>query len=256
MSTFVACRVRKQPIDRLEVALATSRDRFPEAVRRFPAGGGTRGTRLAVNKGRRWPPGGVRLTVGFVDGATAALRRRILEHMNAWSRTANVAFVESRTDPEVRISRFDSPPDFAGYWSYLGTEILGTPHDEPTMNLEGFTGRTAESEFRRVVRHEAGHTLGFEHEHMRRQFVDRIDPRKAIRYFRETDGWTPTEVREQVLTPLDQRSIRGTRRVDEESIMCYQLPGEITRDGEPIIGGEDISESDYEFAARVYPRRI
>lgn len=255
MNSFVACRVRKQPLERIEIALATSRDRFPEAVRPYSAGRGLRGTRLAVNKGRRWPPGGVRLTVSFVDGATLTLRRRILEHMNAWSTRANVEFVESRTDPEVRISRYDSPPDFAGYWSYLGTEILGTPADEPTMNLEGFTGRTAESEFRRVVRHEAGHTLGFDHEHMRRQVVARIDPRKALRYFRESEGWTAAQVREQVLTPLDQRSITGTRRIDVESIMCYQLPGEITVDGLPIVGGDDISEADYEFAARIYPKR-
>jgi len=255
MSSFIACRIRRQPTDRLDAALETSLARFPDAVRRYPAGGGLRGTRLAVNKASRWPSSGVELTVGFLDGATTALRRRILEHMNEWSKCANVKFVESRTDPEVRITRFDSPPDMAGYWSYLGTEILGTPPDEPTMNLEGFTGRTAEEEFRRVVRHEAGHTLGFEHEHMRRQFVDRIDPEKAIRYFRETDGWTPAEVRAQVLTPLEQRSIRGTRRADEESIMCYQLPGEITRDERPIVGGLDISESDREFAGRIYPKR-
>ena len=57
----------------------------------------------------------------------------------------------------------------------------------PTMNLEGFTMRTPESEFLRVVRHEAGHTLGFEHEHMRTQLVQRIDRKKAIAYFRRTD---------------------------------------------------------------------
>ena len=36
--------------------------------------------------------------------------------------------------------------------------------------------------------------------------------------------------------------------------MCYQLPGEITRDGKPIVGGVDINATDREFAARVYPR--
>lgn len=36
--------------------------------------------------------------------------------------------------------------------------------------------------------------------------------------------------------------------------MCYQLPGEITRDGQPIRGGDDINETDYQFAARIYPR--
>lgn len=255
MADFIACRLRRQPIDRLETAIATTIDRFPAAARQYPTAPGSRSKRLAVNVGRRWPSTGVRLTVAFIDGGTKALRRRVLEHMNAWSRTANVAFTESRDDADVRISRLDSPPEMAGYWSYLGTEILGTPAEEPTMNLEGFTGRTAEAEFRRVVRHEAGHTLGFEHEHMRREFVDRIDPRRAIRYFRETDGWTPAEVREQVLTALEDTELRRTRRPDEVSVMCYHIPGEITRDGRPIPGGDDISESDYSFAARTYPLR-
>ena len=41
--------------------------------------------------------------------------------------------------------------------------------------------RMSEAEFRRVVRHEAGHTLGFEHEHMRAGLVKRIDRRRRSR---------------------------------------------------------------------------
>jgi hypothetical protein len=41
---------------------------------------------------------------------------------------------------------------------------------------------------------------------------------------------------------------------DETSIMCYQLPGSITRDGRPIIGGIDINASDFAFAGRIYPK--
>ena len=49
------------------------------------------------------------------------------------------------------------------------------------------------------------------------------------------------------------RSIRGTT-ADPKSIMCYQLPGEITKDGKPIVGGLDIDASDYTFAATIYPK--
>jgi hypothetical protein len=41
-----------------------------------------------------WGLQGVSLTVGFLDDAAADLRRRILLHMNAWAKTANVKFVE------------------------------------------------------------------------------------------------------------------------------------------------------------------
>jgi hypothetical protein len=57
-----------------------------------------------------------------------------------------------------------------------------------------------------------------------------------------------------VLTPLEQASILGTSRADAHSIMCYQIPGSITRTGKPIIGGLDIDAFDYEFSATCYPK--
>ena len=47
------------------------------------------------------------------------------------------------------------------------------------MNLEAFTMQTPDSEFHRVVRHEAGHTLGFPHEHMRKAIVAAPGPREG-----------------------------------------------------------------------------
>ncbi len=58
-----------------------------------------------------WGPAGVRLTVGFLDNPPADLRARIIEHMNAWAKTANVQFTESGTDPDVRIA---APPTDTG----------------------------------------------------------------------------------------------------------------------------------------------
>ena len=56
----------------------------------------------------------------------------------------------------------------------------------------------------------------------------------------------------QVLTPLGASSIYGTP-VDQDSIMCYMLPGQITRDGQPIRGGADINATDAAFAGSIYP---
>ena len=63
--------------------------------------------RIAVLTSRYWGVGGVKLTVGFLDGPKTDLRKRILLHLNAWSKTANVEFVESRSNPQVRIARLD-----------------------------------------------------------------------------------------------------------------------------------------------------
>lgn len=220
--------------------------------RRGPRGSSQR--RLALLVGNRWPEAGIRLSVQFLDNPPNDLRKKLLQHMNAWSRTANIRFEETGQMGHVRITRSDEPK-WQGYWSWVGTQILAIENpDEPTMNLQGFTMKTRDSEFYRVVRHEAGHTLGFEHEHMRGEFVEKIDVKKAIAYFGKQEGWSPQEVRNQVLKPLSEKSIMGTTEADPVSIMCYQIPGEITKDGKAIPGGLDIDEKDFAFAGSVYPK--
>jgi hypothetical protein len=204
--------------------------------------------RIAVLTAKYWGPTPRRLTVSFMESTPGNLRARILSHMNAWAKVTCIQFVETRGVGQVRISRGEG-----GYWSYLGTDILHIPSNRQTMNLEGFTMSTQESEYKRVVRHETGHTLGFPHEHMRKELIARIDRDKAYEYFLRTQGWDSQTVDQQVLTPLDQRSIFGTA-ADQTSVMCYQLPGSITVDGRPILGGVDINQTDYGFAGRIYPR--
>jgi len=211
-------------------------------------------SRVAMVTKKYWGPAGVHLTVGFLDTPKQDLRKRILLHMNAWGKTSNVHFVASQTNPDVRISRVNSPPDDSGYWSYIGTDIRSIDDGAATMNLEDFTMKTPESEFHRVVRHETGHTMGFEHEHMRKELVHKIDPHKAIAYFLKEDGWSAAETRAQVLTPLEDVILTTSGVADPRSIMCYQIPGEITVDGEPIVGGLDIDKTDYAFAAKIYPK--
>jgi hypothetical protein len=259
---LVVCRTKSLPASRQDAAARRSVEINPanaterRVVARTPIGRPGGQPRLAVVVGRRWPSTGVRLTVQFLDAPPQDLRARILRHMNAWNRAANVVFTETRRTGQVRIARLDHPDDMAGYWSYIGTEILEIDDEQPTLNLEGFTMRLPDAEFRRVVRHEAGHTLGFDHEHMRRELVQRIDRRKAVAYFDRTEGWTAAEVREQVLTPLSQKSIMGTAESDPTSIMCYQLPGAIMKNGKGIRGGKDINPKDYAFAASLYPKRV
>ncbi|MEB3242952.1 MAG: peptidase M12 [Cyanobacteriota bacterium] len=204
--------------------------------------------RAAVLTAKYWGPRPRQLTVSFMETTPADLRARILAHMNAWTTTGGISFVYTAGTGQVRISRGSG-----GYYSYLGTDVLLIPRNRQTMNLEGFTMNTPESEYKRVVRHETGHTLGCPHEHMRKALVDRIDPQKAYAYFLRTQGWDKAMVDSQVLTPLEERSLMATPP-DQMSIMCYQLPGAITRDGRPIVGGLDINASDYAFIGKIYPK--
>jgi astacin (peptidase family M12A) len=203
---------------------------------------------LTLTTAKYWGSAQRVLSVSFTEVTPADLRTRIVGHLNAWSLWTSISFAETAGVGDVRISRSSG-----GYWSYLGTDITLVPQNRQTMNLEAFTMNTPESEFRRVVRHEAGHTLGFPHEHMRQELVARIDPAKAYPYFLSTQGWSKEMVDQQVLTPLDNGSIYGTA-ADQDSIMCYQLPGGITYDGQPIRGGTDINATDYAFASLVYPK--
>lgn len=252
---FVPCTLKALPEDLLLPAAAT-------AARLNPANAPARGAGLdrqaiAVLTTAYWGAGGVKLGVAFLDNPPADLRARLLAHMNAWGATANVVFAEAGPGTaEVRVTRTARQ----GYWSYLGTGILHVARGAPTMNLDSFTMQTPESEFHRVVRHETGHTLGFPHEHLRPEEVARLDPAKALAYFQRTQGWSAEVVRSNVLTPLRPGDITGPgtepTAPDEDSVMCYQLPGSITRDGKPIRGGSDINANDAAFAGKIYPKAV
>lgn len=206
-------------------------------------------TLTALLTNRRWKTKGVALTVSFLDGPELALRNKIMQHLNAWGGSARVAFTETAGTGQVRIARAAD-----GHWSYLGTDILRIADDQPTMNLHEFTLAKPDAEFHRVVRHEAGHTLGFVHEHLRRELVDRLVRERVIEFYAATQGWSEEQTVRQVLTPLPDDQITATATADEDSIMCYQIPGRLTSDGQPIRGGKDINARDAAFAAACYPR--
>lgn len=252
MASFKSCIIKSLPVENMVAAAE-------QAVQINPANAPPVVTiitslilepqHLALLTSKYWGASGVSLTVSFLDNPSVSLRRKILQHANSWGEFSNVKFVETAADGQVRIARTPR----SGYWSYLGTDILQIPKNQPTMNLDSFSDRTSDSEFTRVVRHEVGHVLGAPHEHFRRGIVSKIDPSKAIAYFGRTQGWSPQMVQQQVLTPLEESSLLGTEFSDEESIMTYSLPGSITYDGKPIIGGKDINANDRAFAAKVYP---
>lgn len=212
---------------------------------------------LAMATHKRWPKNPI-LTVGFLGSTPVDLIHRIMNHLNAWGeRGSGIRFVytQNTSDALVRINR-EAPtdPQWGGYWSFLGTDLeIYQGEYGQTMNLQGFTMGHPESEFKRVVRHEAGHALGFEHEHKRTELIQRIDRDKAIQYFKYHSGWSPEQTIAQVLTPLNPHNTISTPFADPTSIMAYSLPSSILKAGAaPIPGGLDINDYDYDFAGLIY----
>lgn len=243
------CSIKQLPPDLLPAAAQIAVDVNP-ANGLNPALRAPTAEHLAVYTGKKWSALNRTFSVQFLDTTDQALISRIIAHMNAWYQGgACLQFAYTAGQGEVRIAREND-----GYWSYLGTDINLIPLAEPTMNLEGFTLGTALSEYRRVVTHETGHTLGFPHEHLLPEIIARIDVVKAMSYFRQTQGWDQQTVRDNVLTPLSADQIARTPTADEQSIMCYALPGAIMLNGIPVWGGETITELDQAFANLQYPQ--
>lgn len=248
--TFQPCAVMSLPTAqmRIEAAQVAMKVNPLNAPMRRASNTEATPLEIAMNVNKYWGPTPRRLTVSFMEQSSNAFQSKVLEHMNAWTRTCCVQFIPTNGAGNVRITTAGGE-----YKSYMGTDITFIPVNQPTMWLGNFSLATPESEYMRVVRHETGHTLGFEHEHMRREIVSRINPAAAYAWFAQTQGWNRSMVDSQVLTPLDAQSIYSTPP-DQTSIMCYQFPGNITRDGNPIAGGADINAWDYAFAGKVYPR--
>ncbi len=189
------------------------------------------------------------LTYGFTERVSTEFQKKIDLYANKWGEFSKAKFRFSSTEPMIRIGFENS-----GYWSYLGPDCLQIPRNQQTMNLQGFTTRTPDSEWDRVVVHEFGHVLGCPHEHQRKEIIDRLNPDAVYKEFRRTQGWSDEEIRQQVLTPIEERSLMGASPADEMSIMAYSFPSTLTKDRQPIVGGSKLSPIDREFFSKIYPR--
>jgi len=245
---FIACVLKTLPEDQHESAAKVAVDVNP--VNGVPVrkakGLGLTAARIALLTSKYWGAK-VDLGVKFLDSPDAATRAKILAYANKWNQYGNIRFRES-TDGQVRIARTSGE----GYYSYLGTDILSISKSQPTMNLEAFSTSTPDSEYDRVVCHEFGHTLGFPHEHERKEVLALLDIEKTVAFFQSHYGWDRQTTMEQVFDPIDPATIQATA-ADVRSIMCYQFSGACTKNGQPVPGGNVIDATDGQFVTKVYP---
>jgi hypothetical protein len=209
--------------------------------------------RAAVQTSRYWGPGGCAdVPVFFLEQTPQALADKILGHANLiGARGANVQFRQTRVlgDSRIRISREPGH----GYASFMGTDNQLAGPNDATMWLESFTLQTIDSEYVRVVPHEFLHFCAFPHELFRKALQDRIDPAKALAYYMQWQGWDERTVRDQVIHTLAESELMTVGEAEDESAMCYAVPGPCCYGGKGIPGGTHLTDRDYATILRACP---
>ena len=192
------------------------------------------------------------ISVSFLDRPSDLLAERVQAYAQKWTQYCNLSLRWVERNGDVRITFQGN-----GSWSYLGTECLNVPREQPTMCFGWLRDGSLEQEIERVVLHEFGHALGLIHEHQ--------NPEGGIRWNREAvyafyagapNFWKPEEVDVNVLSAYDRNLVRATT-YDAASIMNYPIPPEFVLDPAQACGWNlTLSETDKLFIAQIYPMPV
>jgi hypothetical protein len=170
---------------------------------------------------------------------TKTQQDKVKKVVKEWGSYVNIKFnFVSGRNATIRIA-FEEDE---GSWSYIARDVESTPPRERTMNL-GWISADPEitNEDRGVILHEFGHSLGYLHEHqsIRRSEKITLDDegellffpachyllgflsKAVIEFYTRTQGWTPEEVRRQILDVYNVSEVSSFSSIDLTSIMMY-----------------------------------
>lgn len=201
-------------------------------------------------KDKKWPQGST-LKILFLSGGTPEYIDSVKSAIATWGRLVNLHFTYVTTAPaDIRIS-FNSS---GGAWSFIGTDAkYQTNQSSATINLGFWQYGANGKKTNAVALHEFGHALFMTHEQQNPNHPICWKTQVVIDELKQTNGWTPQMVWDNVLTPADpNQSI--TTPFDPLSIMLYQIPGRWTCDGTSYSGGSVLSAVDKAFISGIYPK--
>nr|NIQ14761.1 Tolloid-like protein 1 [Candidatus Dadabacteria bacterium] len=214
------CTDRRLPDELLEEARQRAIQENPENYPKSLTA--TEPLHLALLTGTKWKNGRT-LRVTFLDGHPT-VKQRVIKYAKVWEEYANIKFQFGNfPNAEIRISFKQE-----GSWSYLGTDNLSIPKNQPTMNYGWLRPNTPESQYH-VVYHEFGHALGCIHEHQNPAGGIQWNKEAAYRYYGR-QGWSRAMVDQQVFNKYSVNHTQFTE-IDPTSIMMYPVPKELTLNG-------------------------
>ncbi len=206
------------------------------------------GTKAAALRSKLWEPADRTLRVRFLDG-DVGVQQKVIHFAQEWTAVANLHFgFGDHPTAEIRIS-FQQP----GSWSFIGTDALGVPADEPTMNFGWLTPGTPNDEVRRVVLHEFGHALGLIHEHQSPAATIPWNRAAVYDYYEgPPNHWSRQEVEANLFQTYDTESTQHSA-FDMHSIMLYPIPPEFALGGFSVSWNQTLSPLDKAYIAAWYP---
>lgn len=208
---------------------------------------------IAFAAGRLWRTGR-NLPVFFMDHVSPKLRSRVMDAAQKWSVHGNIHFhvTDDIAASIIRIGNYAGE----GHWSYLGTDALTIPKSQITMNLDGYSidENVNQAELDRVVIHEFGHAIGCEHEHFHPGVDIPWDRRAVYSYYFRTQGWSRAQVDQQVLNNYSRDQFAFLTEYDENSIMHYAVPNELTLGDFEIDWNKKLSDLDKFGVSVAYPK--
>ena len=168
-----------------------------------------------------------------IDVVKTVVKTRIQPIVNL-----NIVFVDNPKNANIRISFEDS-----GSWSLIGTDCLN--EKGATMNFAWMDVAT--------VCHEFGHALGMIHEHQNlNNNPIHWDLEKLYKWGEETQGWSKTDVDDQIVNKYDLTLVNGST-FDPLSVMLYFFPPELTTDKKGTHQNLRLSGLDVEWIVKMYP---
>lgn len=199
-----------------------------------------------------WPAGS-HVKVAFGDG-TPALWMTVQAIASEWSQHANLDFDFAPATGDA--SHDDIRVTFAqeGSWSRIGRQSLEAARaGQPSMCLNPITHGATPTAWRRTVLHEFGHALGMLHEHQNPNRTFHFNE-QATRALMAKQGMSAEQIDTNLFATYGSAGAGG-KQFDPASIMLYALPPEATVEGVKMTWNTELSSTDKQVAAALYPGR-